>query len=428
MSCVYCEPKSRMTMRVAVHAEARIISRPRGRTALRSRGIVTRSCSARRSLLPARAAALRRRCGRRAASPAAAAPLFPARDRLDAPVPAAPSRARWPPTARASSWPRGDGTAARGLDARPTARRSGASTGRAGRRWPRAAACSALREADGTVWGIDPATRLGALEGRVRRSPGTLPPVVDGDARRWSPARASRVLDAAQRARALVGARRAARSPRSRVAAGPLRARGRGGRHAALPRRGHRAPRSGPTRPAASAAGARPSPTTRAALLLGHHRPRASSPCDAKDGTAQWRWKVGARRAAPPARRGRAQRASFATHEAVLYALRRGSGNLAWRAALPSRPLGGPAALRRRRCSSRATACGRPRTCSSASTARTGRRLGDLRTPAEMRTPPLLAGGLARRRCALRDRAGRPGSLPPAAALPAALAPSRPNP
>ena len=56
--------------------------------------------------------------------------------------------------------------------------------------------------------------------------------------------------------------------------------------------------------------------------------------------TQRWRWKLGGDVQTPPAVSGR--HVLFTNHEDVLYALRRRNGHLAWRAALPSRPLSGP--------------------------------------------------------------------------------------
>jgi outer membrane protein assembly factor BamB len=121
---------------------------------------------------------------------------------------------------------------------------------------------------------------------------------------------------------------------------------------------------------------------------------------DPKDGKERWRWPIGADVQAAPVVAG--PRLLFSTHEGVLYALRRRGGNLAWRASLPSRPLSGPlpygdAVL---------VACfgARPgETFLIGFDTRTGLRQGDLKTPGEVRTPPVIVGDLVV--MALRERA-----------------------
>src|SRR5262249_25639037 len=60
----------------------------------------------------------------------------------------------------------------------------------------------------------------------------------------------------------------------------------------------------------------------------------------ARNGELAWRWKIGNDVQGPGFLFK--NRAVFAAFDAVLYALDRGNGNLAWRAPLPSRPIGGP--------------------------------------------------------------------------------------
>ena len=102
----------------------------------------------------------------------------------------------------------------------------------------------------------------------------------------------------------------------------------------------------------------------------------------AKDGKQDWRWKVGADVQAPAVILG--DKVLFATHENVLFALKRGSGKMAWRAGLPSRPLGGPLLMG----TAALVACFENDILGF--DGRTGRRLGSLRTSAEIRTPPVL--------------------------------------
>jgi len=113
-----------------------------------------------------------------------------------------------------------------------------------------------------------------------------------------------------------------------------------------------------------------------------------------KDGHVRWRWKVGADVRIPPA--VLKDKVLVASHEAVLYALKRSNGNMVWRSPLPSRPLSGPflqgpAVL---------LAC--QETDLVGLDPATGRRVGVFKTTAEMQTVPLAAGG--RLFVGLRDR------------------------
>ena len=98
----------------------------------------------------------------------------------------------------------------------------------------------------------------------------------------------------------------------------------------------------------------------------------------------------------------------FAPYDAVLYSFRRG-GNLAWRRALPSRPLSAPLSLG----GYVLVACLENELVAFDSD--TGARTGGLRTSAEIRTPPIVAGGYVV--VGLRDRSviayALPGTLPP---------------
>ncbi len=117
------------------------------------------------------------------------------------------------------------------------------------------------------------------------------------------------------------------------------------------------------------------------------------------DGRKRWTWKIGAEVQAAPAIFE--DKVLFATHEDVLYALKRGGGNLVWLASLPSRPLSAPLLAE----GAVLVACYGTRPKESfvvGFDARTGRRLGDLKTPSELAAPPILVGpGLV---AALRDR------------------------
>jgi outer membrane protein assembly factor BamB len=115
---------------------------------------------------------------------------------------------------------------------------------------------------------------------------------------------------------------------------------------------------------------------------------------DLENGHVRWRWKVGAD-VRTPATLLR-DKVLVATFEAVLYALKRGNGNMVWRAPLPSRPLSGPflhgpAVL---------VACQESDIVGIDPA--TGRRVGVFKTTAEMQTVPLVAGG--RLYVGLRDR------------------------
>jgi outer membrane protein assembly factor BamB len=107
------------------------------------------------------------------------------------------------------------------------------------------------------------------------------------------------------------------------------------------------------------------------------------------DGKEKWTWKIGAQVQGNPAVLG--DRVLFATHEDVLYALKRGSGSLVWQATLPSRPLSAPLTVN----GAVLVACYGTRPKESfvvGFDVRTGRRLGDLKTTAELATPPIVLG------------------------------------
>lgn len=101
------------------------------------------------------------------------------------------------------------------------------------------------------------------------------------------------------------------------------------------------------------------------------------------NGDRGWRWKVGADIEAPGLLLP--DRVFFASFDAVLYGLHRG-GNLAWRSALPSRPLSGPLLLD----DSIVIACHENEILGF--DLAEGRSLGSLRTAAEIRTAPLISG------------------------------------
>jgi outer membrane protein assembly factor BamB len=109
----------------------------------------------------------------------------------------------------------------------------------------------------------------------------------------------------------------------------------------------------------------------------------------ADKGSRDWRWKVGAD--VPGAAAFAGDLVLFASNEAVLYGMRRG-GNLSWRAPLPSRPRSIPMVFG----TSVLVACHGLRPSESLLVgfdARNGRRLGDLKTPAELKAAPVASGG-----------------------------------
>jgi len=244
-----------------------------------------------------------------------------------------------------------------------------------------------LREAGGTVWGMEPAT--GGARWKVESGvSGTIPPVVSADmvlvageglarldpatgVTRWTvPAPpAVKGVPLAWGAHVLAG-----------EADGALRS-----RDAATGALTWAFPTGGLV--------AAPIVDDRERVLVGTTDRRFLA-LRLRDGDQDWRWKVGADVQAPAVLLE--DKVLFATHEDVLYALKRGSGNMVWRAPLPSRPLGGPMLVR----TAVLIACFESDVVGF--DGRTGRKLGTLRTSAEIRTPPLLVG--ERLYVGLRDR------------------------
>jgi len=110
---------------------------------------------------------------------------------------------------------------------------------------------------------------------------------------------------------------------------------------------------------------------------------------NAARGRKQWRWKLGTDVQTAPVIVGGL--VFFASHEAVLYALKRGNGHMVWRVSLPSRPLSGPILYGK----TLLVACAESRLVGFDLT--TGKRRGDLqvRVPGDegtpvIRTPPLV--------------------------------------
>jgi outer membrane protein assembly factor BamB len=120
---------------------------------------------------------------------------------------------------------------------------------------------------------------------------------------------------------------------------------------------------------------------------------------DRADGRRKWRWKVGADVRWPAVVAG--DLVIFASHEDVLWGLARKGGSMVWRAGLPSRPLGPPLLVG----DDVLVGCYGSRPDENflvGFAARTGERLGDLRTPAELAAAPVIVRD--RLVLALRDR------------------------
>lgn len=153
---------------------------------------------------------------------------------------------------------------------------------------------------------------------------------------------------------------------------------------------------------------------------------RAFVALHADDGSRDWRWKVGAD--VPGAAVFAGSLVLFASNEAVIYGMHRG-GNLSWRAPLPSRPRSVPLVFG----TSVLVACHGLRPSESLLVgfdARNGRRLGDLKTPAELKTAPVASGRTLV--AALRDGTIAGWRLPedeaPEKPAPTGASPSSPKP
>jgi outer membrane protein assembly factor BamB len=103
-------------------------------------------------------------------------------------------------------------------------------------------------------------------------------------------------------------------------------------------------------------------------------------------GKLKWRWKIGADVQSQAATLG--GMLLVATQEAVLYSLGAGNGHLRWRTPLPARPFFGPLLVG----SAAVVACSDD--ILALFDSRTGKRIGDIRTPGAIRTPPLVVGDL----------------------------------
>jgi len=257
----------------------------------------------------------------------------------------------------------------------------------------------ALREADGTVWSMHPddgSARWKAESGIT----GTLPPAVTaehiavaGEGLAILDAATGRVVWSAMDARAATAPALTATSVVLGETDGHLRCRDLATGRLLW------------SQATARALQAAPVADDRGRIFVGTTDRRFLS-LDGSKGDARWTWRLGADVQHPAALFERL--VLFATHEDVLYALDRGNGHLAWRAALPSRPLAGPVLF----ADAVLVAChgARPgETFLIGFAARTGQRQGDFKVPGEARTPPLLVED--RVYIGMRDRADSVVSL-----------------
>jgi outer membrane protein assembly factor BamB len=240
-----------------------------------------------------------------------------------------------------------------------------------------------VREPGGTVWGLDP--RTGSARWKVASGiAGTVPAVVDGD--RVLVAGDGIALLEASGGRAVWTAAGEPKVSAPPTVSGPLVITGESdgtvrARDAVsgTSRWTHATGGGALSAAALDDAGKRLFVGTAARGFIALH---------ADKGTRDWRWKVGAD--VPVAATFADRLVLFASNEAVLYGMHRG-GNLSWRAALPSRPRGAPLVFG----TSVLVACHGLRPSESLLVgfdARDGRRLGDLKTPAELKTAPVVSG------------------------------------
>ncbi len=117
-------------------------------------------------------------------------------------------------------------------------------------------------------------------------------------------------------------------------------------------------------------------------VLLGTTAQRFTALDLAREGRERWRWKLGADVTSRAAVLG--GNVLFTSLDNVLYALKRGNGHLVWRTPLPSRPISGPLLVG----SAVLVACHEQEILGF--DGRTGERLGSLKTPTELKTPPLV--------------------------------------
>jgi outer membrane protein assembly factor BamB len=146
-----------------------------------------------------------------------------------------------------------------------------------------------------------------------------------------------------------------------------------------------------------------------------------------RDGSQDWRWKVGADVRFPAL--ATEKRILFTTNEAVLWALARG-GNMAWRAALPSRPISSPLLVK----GGVLVACAEDDVLGF--DAQTGATLGTVKAAAEIAVPPLVVDdrlylglrepSVVAMRTGVPPPAPSPTPDPSASPVPAAASPAPP--
>lgn len=243
-----------------------------------------------------------------------------------------------------------------------------------------AAGVLTLREADGTVWAMNPED--GSARWKVESGvPGKMAPVmgaervvIAGDGLAVLEVATGRVVWTAMEARAATAPEMTAAMVVLGEVDGQLRARDLATGRVVWSHATERALQAAPV------------VDDKGRILVGTTDRRFLS-IDGGSGEERWTWRLGAD----------VQHKAvlfedlvlFATHEDVLYALHRGNGHLAWRAALPSRPLSGPILFG----DAVVVAChgARPgETFLIGFAARTGEKQGDYKVPGEARTPPLL--------------------------------------
>jgi outer membrane protein assembly factor BamB len=242
-----------------------------------------------------------------------------------------------------------------------------------------------LREPGGTVWSMDPAT--GSARWKVETQvTGRVPPVIDKDM----------VIVAGEGlvALRLSSGDRLWSDPAARVSAPPV-AWGpwilSGDADGALRCRDSTTGTTLWSFTTGKPLAAPPVVDDRRRVLLGTSDRRFVALSLDRKGGLQWTWRLGAAVQAPPVTLG--SQVLFASHEDVLFALDRAHGSLSWRATLPSRPLSGPVL----RGNAVLVACFGARSGETLLVefdGRTGIRQGDLRTPGEFQTAPLLIGDL----------------------------------
>lgn len=302
-----------------------------------------------------------------------------------------------------------------------------------------------LRQADGTVWGLDPAS--GTTRWQVATTVVGLLPATISERRVVVAGAGAVALDAADGKRLWSG-------PEDAVAAAPATVFGPwvllGMEDGTL--RCLDSATGAPLWSYASGSALRAAPAVDGGsrVLLGTSDRRVVALRADKGGQERWRWKVGGDVRAAPVVYGPS--VLVASYDAVLYGLNSGNGHMAWRAPLPSRPVSGPLLFG----SAVLVACLEKDILGF--DARTGRQLGGLATPSPLHTSPLIVddwlyAGLrdrsivawrlardvpspdaspsssrSRRRPATPSPAPSPAQTPPREPSPAEASPAEPSP